>query len=210
MNYTDISTVQHSLVASKHKNHDHAHKQTHTQTHAHTNSTHTRKVLGKPQRPTLLSRSRSHVCAHTRDRYAYPYPCPYRSLTHIDMYRHGDRMHIRPITPSHTRSHTLPPLLLWPHTPTHPRSLTHPSDVSRSKMPTGSTLIALKNRRRRLGTRRGGSQPSHSPPAHARCVHQHAHACAPCTCAMHMHVCTVALSLHMRAPCMRVRTCMCL
>ena len=46
-------------------------------------------------------------------------------------------------TPSHTRSHTLPPLLPWPNTPSHPRSLTHPSDVSRSKMPAGSTLIAL-------------------------------------------------------------------
>ncbi len=100
---------------------------------------------------------------------------------------------------SHTCSHTLPPqyspLLPWPHTPPHPRSLTHPSDVSWSKMPAGSTLIALKDSSTPLGTRRDGSQPSNSPPAHARRVHQRARACAPCTCAMHMHVCTVALSL---------------
>ncbi len=124
--------------------------------------------------------------------------------THVNRvtHTHACRMHMKQITPSHTRSDTLPPLLPWPHTRTHPRSLTHPSDVSRSKMPAGSTLIVLLNRLRRLGTRRGGSQPSHSPPPHARCVHQNAHAwgkhanaCAPCACAMHMHVCTVALSL---------------
>jgi hypothetical protein len=122
---------------------------------------------------------------------------------------HAAYIHMRKITPSHTRSHELPPVLPWPHTPSHPRSLTHPSDVSWSKMPGGSTLIALPPRTSSLGTRRGGSQPSHTPPAHARCVHQHAHACAPCTCAVHMHVCTVALSrsLDMRAPCMLVRTC---
>jgi len=126
----------------------------------------------------------------------------------IDTHTHACRIHIRQITPSHTCSHTIPLLLPWPHTPSHPRSLTHPSDVSWSKMPGGSTLIALSDRARCLGTRRGGSQPSHTPPAHARCVHQHAHACAPCTCAMHMHVCTVtlSLSLDMRAPCMLVRT----
>jgi hypothetical protein len=98
-------------------------------------------------------------------------------------------------THTHTHTYTLPPLLPWPHTPSHPRSVTHLSDVSWSKMPAGSTLIALPSRTSCLGTRRGGSQPSHSPPAHARCVHQHAHACAPCTCAMHMHVCTESLSL---------------
>ncbi len=113
----------------------------------------------------------------------------------VDTYTYACRIHMKQITPSHTRSHTLPLLLRWPHTPSHPRSLTHPSDVSRSKMPGGSTLIALPNRLSSLGTRRGGSQPSHSPPAHARCVHQHAHACAPCTCAMHIHVCNAALSL---------------
>ena len=134
--------------------------------------------------------------------------------THVNRvtHTHACRMHMQQITPSHTRTHTLPPLLPWPHTPSHPRSLTHVSDVSWSKMPAGSTLIALPSSQSSLGTRRGGSQPSHSPPAHARCVHQHAHACAPCTCAMHMHECTVAvsLSLDMRAPCMRVRMCMCL
>ena len=128
----------------------------------------------------------------------------------IDTYRHRGRILMAQNTPSHTCSHTLPPLLTWPHTSSHPRSLTHRSDVSWSKMPAGSTLIALPYRSRRLGTRRGGSQPSHTPPAHARCVHQHAHACGPCTCAMHMHVCSVALSLDMRAPCMLVRMCMCL
>ena len=117
--------------------------------------------------------------------------------THVnrDTYRHRGRIQMAQNTPSHTCSHTLPPLLPWPHTPSHPRSLTHPSDVSWSKMPAGSTLIALPPRKRYLGTRRGGSQPSHTPPAHARCVHQHAHACAPCTCAMHMHVCTVCVCL---------------
>ena len=114
---------------------------------------------------------------------------------HIDTHRQTWGMHMRPITPSHTRSHTIPPLLPWPHTSSHPRSLSHPSDVSWSKMPAGSSPIALPTSWSDLGTRRGGSQPPHSPPAHARCAHQHAHACAPCTCAMHMHVCTVALSL---------------
>ena len=101
---------------------------------------------------------------------------------------------------------------IYKYTPSHPRSLTHPSDLSWSKMPAGSTLIALLDRLRPRGTRRGGSQPSHSPPAHARCVHQHAHACAPCPCAMHVHVCTLplSLSLDMRAQCMLVRMCMCL
>jgi hypothetical protein len=70
--------------------------------------------------------------------------------------------------------------------------VTHLSCQSWSKMPAGSTLIALLSRRMSLDTRRGGSQPSHTPPAHARGVHQHAHACAPCICAMHMHVCTDA------------------
>jgi hypothetical protein len=121
--------------------------------------------------------------------------------THINVYTctRGGRVHVSHITPSHTCSHTLPPILPWPHTPSHTRSLTHPSDVSRSKMPAGSTLIALPSSQSCLGTRRGGSQPSHTPPAHARCVHQHAHACAPCTCAMHMHVCTVALTLSAHA-----------
>ena len=120
---------------------------------------------------------------------------------------HAAYIHMRKITPSHTRSHTLPPLLPWPHTPSHPRSLTHPSDVSWSKMPGGSTLIALPPSSRPLGTRRGGSQPSHTPPAHARCVHQHAHACAPCTCAMHMHVCNVALSLSLSGYARTVHAC---
>jgi hypothetical protein len=140
----------------------------------------------------------------------------------IDTYRHGCRIHTH--GPDHTKPlmlpHTLPPLLPWPHTPSHPRSLTHPSDVSWSKMPAGSTLIWLPARLSSLGTTRGGSQPSHTPPAHARCVHQHAHACAPCTCTGHMHVprahapctCTCApwlsLSLRLHAPCMRVRMCM--
>jgi hypothetical protein len=169
--------------------HDPAHKQTNT--HAHTNSTHTRTVLCKPLRPSLLSRSRSQVCAHTRCRYAYT--CPYQSNAKIHRHRHVLGIHMGQITPSHSCSHSLPPLLPWPHTPSHPRSLTHPSDVSWSKMPAGSTLIAVPDRTRSLGTRRGGSQPSHTPPAHARCVHQHAHAFAPCTapCA----VCSVALSL---------------
>ena len=120
---------------------------------------------------------------------------------------HAAYIHMRKITPSHTRSHTLPPLLPWPHTPSHPRSLTHTSDVSWSKMPGGSTLMALSDSSRVLGTRRGGSQPSHTPPAHARCVHQHAHACAPCTCAVHMHVCTVALSLSLSGYARTVHAC---
>ena len=140
MDDTDISRVQLSLVASKNKNHDHAHKQTHTHRHAHTNNTCTRKVFCKPLRPSLLSRSKSHVCAHTRYRYAYP--CSHQSLSHIHTHTHACRIHMGQITPSHTCSHTLP----WPHTPSNPRSRTHPSDVSRSKMPGGSTLIAFPNR----------------------------------------------------------------
>ncbi len=128
----------------------------------------------------------------------------------IDTCTHGGCIHMGQITPSHTRSQTLPPLTRGHHTPSHPRSLTHPSDVSSSKMPAGSMLIALPPSSRFLGTRRGGSQPSHTPPAHARCVHQHAHAWgkhahAPCTrtCApWFIH------SLHLRALCMRERMCM--
>ena len=85
------------------------------------------------------------------------------ALTHSTRARkHMDTAHI-----GHTCSHTLPPLLPWPHTPSHPRSLTHESDVSSSKMPAGSTLIALPNRKRPLGTRRRRSQHSHTAPAHA-------------------------------------------
>ena len=122
----------------------------------------------------------------------------------------GGRIRMGHITPSHTRSHTLPPLPQGPHTPSHSRPLTHVSDVSRSKMPAGSTLIALPSRTRYLGTRRGGSQPSHTPPAHARCVHQHAHACAPCTCTVHMHVCSKWLCVYVCA-CVRawVGVCAC-
>ena len=128
-------------------------------------------------------------------KYASEYPYQYRHVQTWMGHTHG---------PYHTNpcscSHTLPPLLPWPHTPSHPRSLTHCSDVSRSKMPAGSTLIALSCRPRRLGTRRGGSQPSHTPPAHARYVHQHAHACAPSTCAMHMHVC-LSIKIQSKCPC---------
>ena len=79
------------------------------------------------------------------------------------------------ITPSHIRSDTLPPLLPcpWPHTPSHPRSLTHQSDVSRSKMPGGSTLIELLDRSRLLG--RDEEAVSPHTLHHARCVHHHAH-----------------------------------
>jgi hypothetical protein len=107
-------------------------------------------------------------------------------LKHMDTYRHACRIQMKQITPSHTCSHTLPPIPQWPHTPSRPRSLTHRSG-SGSKMPAGSTLIALPDRMRALGKRRGGSQPSHTPTAHARCVHQHGHACTnhaheSCTC----------------------------
>ena len=129
----------------------------------------------------------------------------WNTYINVDTCTRGGRVHVSQITPSHTCSHKLPPLLPWPHTPSHPRSLTHPSDVSWSKMPGGSTLIALPSSQRVLGTRRGGSQPSHSPPAHSRCVYQHAHACAPCTCAMHMHVHLGSLSLCIGAH----RACVC-
>ena len=142
-------------------------------------------------------------------KYACEYPCQYRHAHTCMPHTYGRSVTPRSITPSHTCSHTLPPLLPWPHTPSHPRSLTHPSDVSWSKMPAGSTLIALFCRRRTLGTRRGGSQPSHTPPAHARCVGQHAHACAPCTCAVHMHVRTVALSLSFSLWICAHRACLC-
>jgi hypothetical protein len=72
------------------KTHHHARKRTHKNAHIH--CTCTPIVLCKPLRPSLLSRSRSQVCAHTRYRYAYP--CPYQSLSHIDTYRHGCRMHM--------------------------------------------------------------------------------------------------------------------
>jgi hypothetical protein len=102
MNHTEISRVQHSLVANKHKN---PHKQ--IQTNAPTNCASTRIVLCEPLRPSLLARSNSHVCAHTRCQYAYP--CPYQSLTHIDTYRHGDRIQIG-VThqATHAPTHCLP------------------------------------------------------------------------------------------------------
>ena len=133
--------------------------------------------------------------------------------THVNRGTCTNGGHIRMghITPSHTRSHTLPPLPQGPHTPSHSRPLTHVSDVSRSKMPAGSTLIALPFRWRNLSTRRGGSQPSHTPPAHARCVHQHAHSCM---CPMHMHhaharVHRGSFSLCICAHCACVSACAC-
>ena len=122
-------------------------------------------------------------------KYASEYPCQYRHAQ-ICMPHTHPRNHTKPHMLPHTAS-----LLPGPHTPSHPRSLTHVSDGSWSKMPAGSLAIALAPSLSDLGTTRGGSQPSHSPAAHARCIHQHAHACAPCTCVMHMHVCTVAHSL---------------
>ena len=85
----------------------------------------------------------------------------------------------------HTKPHmllppSLPPHLPWPHTPSHPHSLTHTSDVSRSKMPAGSTLIALT---------------AQHMPAVCISVHMHVpHARAPCTC-----TCAPCLSLSLSA-----------
>jgi hypothetical protein len=207
MNHTLISRVQHSLVASKHKN-PRSCTQTITHSCPHKLHMHTHSPLQASASLALFTLQVTCVCTYKIQ------VCNYMpisiSLTHRHVQTwmpHTDgSYHTKP----HMLPHTLPPLFPWPHTPSHPRSLT-PRSGSGSKMPAGSALIGLLFRRRYLGTRRGGSQPSHTPPAHARCVHQHAHACAPCTCAMHMHVCTVALSLslHMRAPCMLVRMCMC-
>jgi hypothetical protein len=136
-------------------------------------------TVTRPENKISMASSSSYVydrCVY--DNVCIGVPISIETRTHMD----AAYIHMKQITTSHTCSHTLPPLLPWPNTPSHPRSLTHVSDVSWSKMPAGSTLIALSYRLRYLGTTRGGSHP----PAHARCVHQQAHACAPCTCAMHM------------------------
>ena len=110
--------------------------------------------------------------------------------THVNRARtgmHAAYIHMRKITPSHTRSHTLPPLLPWPHTPSSSRALTHPSDVSWSKMPGGSTLIALPFRPRSLGTEAVSPHTLHQHmPAVSISMHMlvpHAHAPCTCTCA---------------------------
>ncbi len=109
--------------------------------------------------------------------------------THVnrDTCTHGGRVHVSNITPSHTCS---------PHSLPHSRKRREPVKDARRQH---ADRVAVHPEMPGHSTRRGGSQPSHTPPAHARCVHQHAHACAPCTCAMHMHVCTVALSLSAHA-----------
>ncbi len=81
----EISRVQHS---SRLKNPPSC-TQTNTHTCKHKVHMHTHSLC-KPLRPSLLSRSRSHVCAHTRYRYAYTFP--YQSLSHVVTYRHGCRM----------------------------------------------------------------------------------------------------------------------
>ena len=142
-------------------------------------------------------------------KHASECPCQYRHLETWRPHTHGTndtKPRMLPHTASPPFSANRQPSLTHIDTPP---SLTHPSCVSWSKRPAGRTLIALVLRSRDLGTRRGGSQPSHSPPAHARCVHQHAHACAPCTCAMHMHVCTVCVCLCGRVGSVCVCVCVC-
>jgi len=91
---------------------------------------------------------------------------------------------------THAPTHCLPSIQCQQTTLSHTHR--HPTLApSLTEAPWARQMLSSSH----LGTRRGGSQPSHSPPAHARCVHQHAHACAPCTCAMHMHVCTVCVCL---------------
>ena len=118
-----------------------------------------------------------------------------------DTHTHACRIHIREITQSHTCSHTLPPLLPWPHTPSLPHSPKRRELVKDARRQFADRIAAQLER---PGTRRGGSQPSHTPLAHARFVHQHGHACAPCPRAMHMHVC-LSLSLWICAH----RACLC-
>ena len=127
-----------------------------------------------------------------------------------DTHTHACRIHIREITQSHTCSHTLPPLLPWPHTPSHPRSLTHVRDVSWSKMPAGSSPIALPPSWSDLAREEAVSPHTlhQHTPAVSISMHMHVpHAHAPCTCRCAPWL---SLSLHMRAPCMRARMCMCL
>jgi hypothetical protein len=157
----------------------------HTSKHAyaHTNCTHTRIVLGKPLRPSLLSRSRSHVCAHTRYRYAYP--CPYQSLSHIDTHTHGFRIHMKQITPSHTCSHTLP----WPHTPTHPytHSPSLPHSPKRRREP-------VKDARRQHADRVAVQveAPGHETRRQSALTH------STSTCPLCPSACTCMCAMHMR------------
>ena len=130
-------------------------------------------------------------------KHASECPCQYRHLETWRPHTHGT---------NDTKPRMLPHTASPPFSANRQPSLTHidtPPSLPHSQKRREFVKYARRQDADRVAVQseipghetRGGSQPSHSPPAHARCVHQHAHACAPCTCAMHMHVCTVALSL---------------
>ena len=167
----------------------------------HPTSTHTRTVLGKPLRPSLNSRSRSHVCAHTRYRCAYP--CPYQSLSHIGinaekkMHKHDKTQdtiskascsscvcdHTKPRMLPHTASP--PPMAPYTLPPSLPHSLERRElvkDARRQHADRVAVQVEIP------GTRRGSSQPSHTPPAHARAGTLSLRIGAHRACCAHVHV----------------------
>jgi hypothetical protein len=109
MNHTEISRVQHSLAASRHTNPRSCTQTKHT--HAHTNITHTRIVLCKPLRPSLLSRSRPHVCARTRYRYARSWAKEHRvywTAGHVPEWTNDFEVRLRKMTCNLLVSNPLP------------------------------------------------------------------------------------------------------
>jgi hypothetical protein len=210
--YTKIKNKTQSPAHTHTYTHTYIHKHTYihpnprsctqTHTHAHTNCTHTCIALCKPLRPSLLSRSKSHVCAHTRYRYAYP--CPYQSLSHI---------HIQTWRPhTHRSYHTTPHML--PHTPMAPYTL--PPSLPHSH----KRRELVKDARRQHADRVAVEVeiPGHETRRQSALTHSTStcplcpSACT-CTCPMHMphahaRVHRGSLALHIRAPCILVRMCM--
>ncbi len=129
--------------------------------------------------------------------------------TRTDM--HAAYIQMGKITPSHTRSHTLPPPPMAPYTlpPSLPHSLKRREPVKDARRQ-HDDRVAGKVQAPGHETRRQSAltlSTSKCPLCPSACTCQ----CPMHMHAMHMHVCTVAcLSLNRRAPCMRVRMCMCL
>jgi hypothetical protein len=189
----------------------------------HPTSTHKHTVLGKPLRPSLLSRSRSHVCAHTRYRCAYP--CPYQSLTHIGinaekkMHKHDKTQDTisKASCSSCVCDHTKPHML--PHTPSPPPMAPYTLPPSLHHSLERRELV--KDARRQHADRvvAQAEVPGHETRRQSALTLSTStcplcpSACT-CMCPMHMRhaharVLRGSLSLDMCAPCMRVRMCMC-
>ncbi len=210
--YTYISTKKRytnsETFAATHTN---IHKHAHTNTCMHTNKT-----------TIMHTNKHTHTCTQTAHAHAQcfaslcvprSFHAPGHMCVHIQHTGEHGHAHIN-LTISHTSTHTNKDgkhscaiqyhnkKRMLPHTPsppptapyTLPPSLPHSlerRELVKDARRQHADRVAVQGER--PGHETGGSQPSHTPPAHARCVHQHAHACAPCTCPMRIHVCNVAV-----------------